>query len=544
MVYIGIDLGTTYSCVSVIEDGKPVAICSDDGKFTIPSVVAYCSTEILVGSPALAANTDISNVLYDSKRLIGYKVLNDALLSDEESFLSFRVETRNRVVGYILNAGQENERFLRPEEVSAEILKKLKTIAERYLPETEVTGAVVTVPAFFNNDQIDATKRAIQMAGLDLKYLLEEPTAAAIAYYNKMRMTDSTIMVFDWGGGTLAISIAEIKNEKFDVKSVCGDAHLGGQNFDERIMKYAIEEFKKSNNYDMLQRPNLMKRLRQVCKEAKESLSFQIESWNVKLDINYNTEINVKISRSNFNQLCKDLFDKAMRMVERALRTAQISAEQINYVILVGGSTRIPKIQELLSNKFGQPKLRYNANPEVAIVHGAAIIADALEKGIEMPLIVGAISTSSNAGPTKNEQITSSNPIELKNIVCIGIDLGTTYSCVSVVENGKPIIIFNEEGVVVAIPAFFQTAQIEATKRAVQMAELELKMLVKEPTAAAIAYNEDKKLENSNIMIFDFGGGTLDINICKIENGKLAIKAVHGDDHLDIGWWVNKDSCR
>ncbi|PAV58618.1 hypothetical protein WR25_06137 [Diploscapter pachys] len=161
MVYIGIDLGTTYSCVSVIEDGKPVVIFSDDGKPIIPSVVAYCDIELLVGNPALAANTDISNVLY----------------------------------------GRRNEKFLRPEEVSAEILKKLKMIAERYLPEKGVTGAVVTVPAFFTLEQINATKRAVQMAELDLKYLLEEPTAAAIAYYNKMKLTDSTIMVFDWGGG-------------------------------------------------------------------------------------------------------------------------------------------------------------------------------------------------------------------------------------------------------------------------------------------------------------------------------------------------------
>ncbi|PAV83425.1 hypothetical protein WR25_16137 isoform B [Diploscapter pachys] len=218
------------------------------------------------------------------------------------------------------------------------------------------------------------------MAGLDLKYLLEEPTAAAIAYYNKMRMTDSTIMVFDWRGGTLDISIVEIKSEKFDVKSVCGDTHLGGQDFDERIMKYVIEEIKKSNNYDMSQQPDLVRRLRRACKEAKRSLSFQMESsCNFSLDTNDNAIVNVKISRSNFNQLCEDLFDKAMKMVERALRNAQISAEQIDNVILAGGSTRIPKIQELLSHKFGQTKLRYNANPEMAVAHGAAIIADALE---------------------------------------------------------------------------------------------------------------------------------------------------------------------
>ncbi|PAV87208.1 hypothetical protein WR25_24173 [Diploscapter pachys] len=216
------------------------------------------------------------------------------------------------------------------------------------------------------------------MAGLDLKCLLEEPTAAAIAYYNKMRITDSTIMVFDLGGGTLDISIMEIKNEQFDVKSACGDAHLGGQDFDERIMKYVIDEIKKSNNYDISQQPKWMKRLRRTCKEAKESISSHMESFNIILD-STNISVNVEISRSNFNQLCEDLFDKVMEIVEKALRNAKIATEQIDNVILAGGSTRIQKIQELLSHKFGQTKLRYDANPEEAVARGAAIIADALE---------------------------------------------------------------------------------------------------------------------------------------------------------------------
>ncbi|PAV75304.1 hypothetical protein WR25_18476 [Diploscapter pachys] len=364
MVYIGIDLGTTYSYVSVIEDGKPVMIISDDGKRTIPSVVAYCESGIFVGNFALNCNTDPSNILYDSKRLIGWKSLADLPIAQNQNLRTFNVDTRDDVCGYVLNKGKANERFIKAEEVLAEILKKLKATAERYLNK-EVTGAVVTIPAFFNNDQINSTIRAIQMAGLDLKYLLEEPTAAAIAYYNRMGIPNSTIMVFDFGGGTLDISIAEIKDGKFDVKSVCGDAHLGGQDFDERIMKYVIEEFKKSNNYDMSRHPKLMKRLRRACKEAKESLSSQIESCNVNLDINDDTIVDVKISRSNFNQLCEDLFDKAMEMVEKALRTAQISAEQIDNVT----------------------RLRYNANPEEAVVHGTAIIADALEKRIAMPLI-------------------------------------------------------------------------------------------------------------------------------------------------------------
>ncbi|PAV86758.1 hypothetical protein WR25_17124 [Diploscapter pachys] len=256
MVHIGIDLGTTYSCVSVIEDGKPVVVVSDDDKRTIPSVVAYCESRILVGRPALSCDTDPSNILY----------------------------------------------------------------------------------------------------------------------------------------GTLDISVAEINNGKIRLKAVTSDYHLGGQDFDERIMKYVIEEFKKSNNYDMSQRPDLMRRLRRACRKTKESLSSQMESCNVKLDINGNTSVNVKISRSNFNQLCEDLFDKAMEMVDKALRTAQISAEQIGNVILVGGSTRIPKIQELLSHKFDQAKLRYNANPEEAVAHGAALIAGALEKGIEIPLINNTMS--------------------------------------------------------------------------------------------------------------------------------------------------------
>ncbi|PAV72997.1 hypothetical protein WR25_13422, partial [Diploscapter pachys] len=414
--YIGIDLGTTYSRISVIKDGQFVVIVSDDGRRTIPSVVAHCESGILVDHPALNCNTDLSNILYDSKRLIGWKSLVDLPIAENRNLWTFNVDTKDDVCGYVLNKGKPNERFIKAEEVSAEILKKLKAIAERYLNK-QVTGAVVTIPAFFNNDQINATVRAIQMAGLDLKYLLEEPTAAAIAYYNRMGITNSTIMVFDFGGGTLDISIAEIKDGKLDVKSVCGDAHLGGQDFDERIMKYVIEEFKKSNNFDMSQRPNLMKRLRRACKEAKESLSSQIESWNVRLDINDDTNVNVEISRSNFNQLCQDLFDKAMEMVEKALRTAKISAEQIDNVILVGGSTRIPKIKELLSHKFDQTRLRYNTNPEEAIVHGAAIIADALEKRIAMPLI--ELSWNNNNSHKVLLYYSYSNNDEVEGRICL-----------------------------------------------------------------------------------------------------------------------------
>ncbi|PAV92064.1 hypothetical protein WR25_03039 [Diploscapter pachys] len=199
MVYIGIDLGTTYSCVSVIENGKPKAIHHDDGKNIVPSVVAY-GAEILVGNPALNSNIDLSNVLYDSKRLIGWEFLHNLPVAENRQLWTFNVDTRNNCAGYVLNKGQTNERFLKPEEVSAEILKYLKVRAETYLNQ-KVTGVVVTVPALFQDNQKAATKKAIELAGLELKGLLHEPNAAAIAYNANHQLGNSTLLVFDFGGG-------------------------------------------------------------------------------------------------------------------------------------------------------------------------------------------------------------------------------------------------------------------------------------------------------------------------------------------------------
>ncbi|PAV75325.1 hypothetical protein WR25_08906 [Diploscapter pachys] len=226
MVYIGIDLGTTYSCVSIIEDGKPVAIISEDGKPTIPSVVAYCEPEILVGNPGLMCNTDVTNILYDSKRLIGWKFLHDLPNAESRQLWTFNVDTRNSKAGYVLSKGTAKEKFLKPEEISAKILKKLKANVEKYL-STKVTGAVVAVPALFQENQIVATKRAVELAGLELKYLLEEPISAAIAYNHKKKFENSKILIFDFGGGTLDISIAEIKGKNLEVKAVDGDTQLG-----------------------------------------------------------------------------------------------------------------------------------------------------------------------------------------------------------------------------------------------------------------------------------------------------------------------------
>ncbi|PAV64864.1 hypothetical protein WR25_05452 [Diploscapter pachys] len=387
MVYIGIDLGTTYSCVSVIEDGKPVAIVCEDGKPTIPSVVAYCEPEILVGNPALMCNTDVTNILYDSKRLIGWHVLNDLPNAETRQLWTFNVDARNNVAGYVLNKGAAEEKFLTPEEVSAEILKKLKATAEKYL-STKVTGAVVTVPALFNSDQIAATKRAVELAGLELKYLLKEPTSAAIAYNHKKKFENSKLLIFDFGGGTLDISIAEIKDKDLEVKAVGGDTQLGGQDFDGKIMKYSIDEFaKSSSNYDIVNKPKLIKRLRAACKEGKEALSFNLSSYNIHIDINDELDLNVAMTSNKLNELCNELYNKAMHQVDNVLNTAQLKASQIDHVILVGGMARIPFLQQKLTDKFGNDKLKFDINPDEAVAYGAAIVANALEKGIAIPLI-------------------------------------------------------------------------------------------------------------------------------------------------------------
>ncbi|PAV59104.1 hypothetical protein WR25_10794 [Diploscapter pachys] len=287
MVYIGIDLGTTYSCVSVIEEEKPVVIISDDGKRTIPSVVAFSDGETLVGNPALKCNTDMANILYGNNQ--------------------------------------------------------------------KVIEAVVTVPAMFHPDQIAATKKAIELAGLKLKCLLQEPTAAAIAYNEKKQLGNSKLLVFDFGGG--------------------------GQDLDSRIMKFVIDEFKRSSpDFDIYKKPKLLKRLRIECREAKESLSFSNNTVNIHLDINDDLEINVRLTKEKFNELCSDLFERAMTFVDRALNMAQLTPEKIDHVILVGGSTRIPKIEQNIKNKFRNSKIQFDINPDEAIAYGAAIVANGNNK--------------------------------------------------------------------------------------------------------------------------------------------------------------------
>ncbi|PAV56321.1 hypothetical protein WR25_19419 isoform A [Diploscapter pachys] len=386
MVYIGIDLGTTYSCVAIFDNGRPITLFNDDGKHTVPSIVAYGEEEILVGNPALIYNTDLSNILYDSKRLIGWGIVHDLPLAEDRQLWTFNVDTRNKIAGYILHKGTPREKFVTPEEVSAEILKKLKLTAETYLGQ-EVRDVVVTIPAFFQAEQIAATKRAVELAGLNLRCLLEEPSAAAIAYNKKRKLDDSSILIFDFGGGTLDISILDIKNGNLSVKAVSGDAHLGGQDLDSKIMRYVIDTFAKSFNFDICDRPRLIKRLRTECRKAKESLSSVNGPINIHMDIKDELEVNVELTRERFQELCHENFQRTIYYVLRAISSAGLKVTQIDHVILVGGSTKIPLVQKLLGERFGEGKLKFDINPNEAVAHGAAILAHTLQKYESMPLI-------------------------------------------------------------------------------------------------------------------------------------------------------------
>ncbi|PAV63968.1 hypothetical protein WR25_02721 [Diploscapter pachys] len=336
IVCIGIDLGTTYSCVAVMENGQPLAIpCDDNGQNTMPCIVAYCNDEIFVGSSALWCNTDSANMLYDSKRLIGWDFIYNLPVANQRQLWAFNVDTQNNSAGYILNMGESTSGFVRPEEVSSQILKNLKNFAEKYLKKP-VTGVVVTIPVQFNEKQRAATKAAVEMAGLELKYLLKEPIASALAYNHRRRLGDSMCLVIDFGGGTLDISIVEIENEILKVKALIGDPYLGGQDIDVRIMNYFIEECNRQNLEYNIQDPNNLKLLRIASREAKEALANR-ESYDISPCVNNvdDSKASVTLTQAKLNQLCDDIFMKIMDIADRAMGMVNLTSDRIDHVVSI-----------------------------------------------------------------------------------------------------------------------------------------------------------------------------------------------------------------
>ena len=367
---IGIDLGTTNSCVAVMEGNEPVVIANDEGRRTTPSVVAFLKNgERKVGDPAKRqAITNPHNTITSVKRFMGRR--HDEV-TEEISHWSYKVvKGDNNTVRIDIDG-----RLYTPQEISAMILQKMKKIAEDYLGQ-EVNEAVITVPAYFNDAQRQATKEAGEIAGLNVRRIVNEPTAAALAYGLDKKSKDQKIAVFDLGGGTFDISILELGDGVFEVKSTNGDTHLGGDDFDKVVMDWLAEEFRKEESIDLRKDPMALQRLKEASEKAKVELSSSSET---EINLPYITAVDgvpkhlvKKLSRAKFEQLSDKLFERCLKPCEQALKDAGLTTSQINEVILVGGSTRIPKVQEIVEKFFGR-KPNKGVNPDEVVAIGAAI---------------------------------------------------------------------------------------------------------------------------------------------------------------------------
>jgi heat shock protein 1/8 len=377
---IGIDLGTTYSCVAVWQNGGVEIIPNEQGNRTTPSYVAFTDEERLIGDAAksqVSMNTE--NTVFDAKRLIGRKFTDTSVQSDMKHW-PFKVVTGNDNKPIIQVNYKKELRNLTAEEISSMILVKLKETAEAYLGKT-VKNAVITVPAYFNDSQRQATKDAGLIAGLNVLRIINEPTAAAVAYgLDKSTNKEQNILIFDLGGGTFDVSLLSIEDGIFEVKATAGDTHLGGEDFDNRLVDYFMAEFSKKHKKDMSKNDRAKRRLRTACERAKRTLSSTSQA-NIEIDgLFEGIDFNSSITRAKFEDLCMDYFRGTLEPVEKVLKDAKMSKSQVDEIVLVGGSTRIPKIQQMLSDFFNGKTLNKSINPDEAVAYGAAVQAAILTK--------------------------------------------------------------------------------------------------------------------------------------------------------------------
>ncbi|XP_064112971.1 heat shock cognate 71 kDa protein-like [Macrobrachium nipponense] len=371
---VGIDLGTTYSCVGVFQHGKVEIIANDQGNRTTPSYVAFTDTERLIGDAAknqVAMNPN--NTVFDAKRLIGRK-FDDGVVQSDMKHWPFTVINDNTKPKIQVDYKGETKAFF-PEEISSMVLIKMKETAEAFLGST-VKDAVVTVPAYFNDSQRQATKDAGTISGLNVLRIINEPTAAAIAYgLDKKVGGERNVLIFDLGGGTFDVSILTIEDGIFEVKSTAGDTHLGGEDFDNRMVNHFVQEFKRKYKKDPSENKRALRRLRTACERAKRTLSASAQA-SIEIDSLYEgVDFYTSVTRARFEELCGDLFRGTLEPVEKSLRDAKMDKAQIHDIVLVGGSTRIPKIQKLLQDFFNGKELNKSINPDEAVAYGAAVQA-------------------------------------------------------------------------------------------------------------------------------------------------------------------------
>lgn len=372
---IGIDLGTTYSCVGVWQNDRVEIIANDQGNRTTPSYVAFTNEERLVGDGAKnQATMNPVNTVHDAKRLMG-RTYDDEYVQKDAKLWAFKVidDGKNKPKVNVDYKGETKSFY--PEEISSMVLTKMKEIAETYLGES-VTDAVITCPAYFSDSQRQATKDAGIIAGLNVLRIINEPTAAAIAYgLDNKSEKEKNILIFDCGGGTHDCTMLSIEDGVFEVKATAGDSHLGGEDFDDCLVKHFCNEFKRKYKHDISTNPRALRRLRTSCEKLKRSLSTSAQS-TIELDSLYDgIDFNSSITRARFEEMCSDIFKRTMIPVEKVMRDSKMSKGDVDEVILVGGSTRIPKIQKLLSDFFNGKELCKSINPDEAVAIGASIQA-------------------------------------------------------------------------------------------------------------------------------------------------------------------------
>ena len=378
MVAIGIDLGTTYSCVGWWKDNRCEIIANDQGNRTTPSYVAFNDKERIVGDGAKnQSSMNPENTVFDAKRLIGRDYDDSTLQGDLKHFPFKVIGKDNKPVIEVEYKGEQKQ--FHPEEISSMILTKMKETAEAYIGE-EVKDAVITVPAYFNDSQRQATKDAGLISGLNVLRIINEPTAAAIAYGLDNNPTEKNILIFDLGGGTFDVSLLNIDDGIFEVKATAGDTHLGGEDFDNILLQHFITEFKRKHRHDLSDNKRASRRLRTACEKAKRTLSSS-STASIEIDSLFEgIDFFSSISRAKFENLCMPLFQKCIDPVTRVLKDSGVSKNNVDDIVLVGGSTRIPKIQELLSNFFNGKELSKKINPDEAVAYGASVQSAILSK--------------------------------------------------------------------------------------------------------------------------------------------------------------------